>query len=387
MGTLTATQIKNLKPDEKDYRLHDGNGLYLLVRKTGKKTFLHRVRKPKDTFHKIGNYPAVSLAEARSFVTAKQVRKDQVESTIDRVDERFCDVALKWADSIEGNYSQEHNRKVRVSLENDINPYIGNKHISAVTSKDIYKILKPIEDRDARHMAIKIKGWLHAIFKYAIRNLNCETDPTLAVDVARTKPIQHSVALTDAQLKRLFNEFENSTVQQRTKIANRLLVLTMLRTAELFKTKYSDIDFEKKILVIGPERMKRKIAHVVPLPDYAIELFNEMRQLSGNSEYVFPHPTDKNKNMSLTTVYAAVLATRPWLRDLRFSPHGYRATSSTMLNQWGYRSDIIEKQLAHSSSDKVRGSYNHADYLDERRVMLQNWSDYIQNIVEQATSK
>ena len=387
MGTLTATKVEKLKPDEKDYRLHDGNGLYLVVRKTGTKTFMHRIRKPRDTFQKIGNYPAVSLAEARAFVTAKQLKKDQVESAIDRVDEKFCDVAYAWADSIKGNYSQEHNRKLRVALENDINPYIGNKHIAAVTSKDIYKILKPIEDRDAKHMAIKIKGWLHAIFKYAIRNLNCENDPTLAVDVARPKPIQHSVALSDAQLKRLFNEFENSTVQHRTKIANRLLVLTMLRTAELFKTKYSDIDFDKKILVIGRERMKRGIAHVVPLSDYAIELFNEMRQFSGDSEYVFPPPKDKNKNMSLTTVYAAVLVTRPWLRDLKFSPHGYRATSSTMLNQWGYRSDIIEKQLAHSSSDKVRGSYNHADYLDERRVMLQTWSDYIQDIVKKATPK
>lgn len=386
MGKLTATQIKNLKADEKDYRIHDGNGLYLLVRKTGTKTFLHRIRKPKDTFHKIGAFPAVSLAEARSFVADKQLKKEQEDSAIERVDEKFCDVAEKWFDSIRANYSDEHNRKIRVSLENDIYPYIRNKHIAAVTSKDVYLLLRPLEERGAPTMAVKVKGWLHSIFKYAIRNLNCETDPTLSVDVVRPK-IQHSVALNDALLKRLFNEFENSTVQHRTKIANRLLVLTMLRTSELFKTKYSDIDFEKNILVIGPERMKRKIAHVVPLSDYAIELFNEMRQYSGNSEYVFPHPTDKNKNMSLTTVYAAVLVTRPWLRDLKFSPHGYRATSSTMLNQWGFRSDIIEKQLAHSSSDKVRGSYNHADYLDERRVMLQTWSDYIKDIVQEATAK
>lgn len=386
MSALNATQIKNLKSNEKDYRLHDGNGLYLLVRKSGTKTFLHRIRKPKDTFHKIGNFPAVSLAEARAFVAAKQLKKEQRDSSIDRIDEKFCDVAEKWFDSIRANYSDEHNRKIRVTLENDIYPFIRNKHIASVTSKNVYLILKPIEERGAPHIAVKVKGWLHAIFKYGIRNLNCDTDPTLAVDVSRP-PIQHSVALSDAQLKRLFNEFENSTVQHRTKIANRLLVLTMLRTAELLKTKYTDISFDKKLLIIGRERMKRKIEHVVPLSDYTIELFNEMRQYSGDSEYVFPHPTDKNKNMSLTTIYAAVLVTRPWLRDLKFSPHGYRATSSTMLNQWGYRSDIIEKQLAHSSSDKVRGSYNHADYLDERRTMLLTWSDYIQDIVNKATAK
>ncbi|MBT2771345.1 tyrosine-type recombinase/integrase [Halomonas sp. ISL-60] len=383
MTQLTATQIKNLKATEKDYRLHDGNGLYLLVRKTGKKTFLHRVRKPKDTFHKIGNYPAVSLAEARAYVSDKIKRKDQEDSLIAVIDDTFVDVAEKWFNEEKDSWSESYANRVRLMIDRDIYARIKNKKIARVTSKDVYLIMNDLSEQDKKHVANKVKSIIHSIFKYAIRNLRCESDPTLAVDTIKTKKTQHSVALKHHELTRLFQEYENSKAKRVTILANRFLALTMMRTIELCETKWNDIDFKENIIMIGGDRMKKEIPHVVPLSTQALDVLEEMKQYSSNSEYVFPNALDNSKPMRTKTVYSSITKYRKWLTDLSFGPHGYRATASTMLNQKGFRSDIIEKQLAHSTKDKVRGSYNHADYLDERRKMLQSWGDYIENILNE----
>tara|TARA_R110001583_G_scaffold49116_1_gene153868 strand:- start:37143 stop:38303 length:1161 start_codon:yes stop_codon:yes gene_type:complete len=383
MAQLTATAIKNAKPKTSDYRLHDGNGLYLLVRKTGKKTFLHRVRKPKDTFHKIGNFPAVSLADARAYVADKIKRKDQEDSVITVIDDTFVDIAEKWFNEAKESWSENYTYRIRLVLDRDIYPKIKNKKIARVTSKDVYLIMNELNDQDKRHVANKAKSVIHSIFKYAIRNLRCESDPTLAVDTVKTKKTQHSVALKHHELTRLFQEYENSKARRMTILANRFLALSMMRTIELCETKWNDIDFKEKLLMIGGDRMKKEIPHVVPLSTQALDVLDEMRQYSSNSEYVFPNAKDDSKPMRAKTVYASLTQRRKWLQDLNFGPHGYRATASTMLNQKGFRSDIIEKQLAHSTKDKVRGSYNHADYLDERREMLQKWGDYIESILNE----
>lgn len=389
MAQLTATGIKNAKANEKDYRIHDGNGLYLLVRKTGKKTFLHRVRKPKDTFHTIGNFPTVSLADARAYVANFTKKKEQEDSALHHIDATFYEIAEKLYEEHYSTLSPTYYKQVRSLLDKDIYPHFKNKFVNRISSKDVFLVMKAIKDRGAILPANIAKNVMHTVFKYAISNLHCETDPTLAVDAIKRKKVKHAVALNHQQLQRLFDEYEASTTKITTKLANRFLAMTMLRTVEMCQTKWTDINFSDNLLTISADRMKKSRPHVVPLSRAALLVLEEMKQYTSDREFVFStiYCPDKNKHMNRRTIYNSLVVPRQWLCDLKFGPHGYRATASTKLNELGYRSDIIEKQLAHSSSNKVKGAYNHADYLDERRKMMEFWGNYIDSIIVNALQK
>lgn len=389
MAQLTATAIKNAKADEKDYRIHDGNGLYLLVRKTGKKTFLHRVRKPKDTFTKIGNFPTISLAEARAYVANATKKKEQEDSSISHIDATFYELSERLFEEHYKTLSPTYIKQVRNLLDDDIYPHLKNKRVDRITSKDVFLVMKSIKDRDAIIPANIAKNVIHTVFKYAISNLHCENDPTLAVDPIKRKKVKHAVALNHQQLQRLFDEYEASTTTITTKLANRFLAMTMLRTVEMCQTRWTDIDYHNKMLIVSADRMKRSNPHIVPLSKAALFVLEEMKEYTSDREYIFStiYSKDKNKHMNRRTIYNSLVVPRQWLCDLKFGPHGYRATASTMLNQKGYRSDIIEKQLAHSSDNKVRSSYNHADYLDERREMMEYWGNYVDHIIVNAMQK
>lgn len=387
MAQLTATAIKNAKADEKDYRMHDGNGLYVLVKKTGTKTFLHRIRKPKDTFTKIGNFPTVSLAEARAYVANFTKKKEQEDSSISHIDATFYELAERLFEEHYKTLSPTYIKQVRTLLDDDIYPHLKNKRVDRITSKDVFLVMKSIKERGAITPANIAKNIMHAVFKYAISNLHCENDPTLAVDAMKRKKVKHAVALKHHQLQRLFDEYEASTSATTTKLANRFLALTMLRTVEMCETKWSDIDYHNKMILISADRMKRSNPHIVPLSKAALFVLEEMKEYSSDCEYIFTSLDDKNEPMNRRIIYGSLIVPRQWLMDLKFSPHGYRATASTMLNQRGYRSDVIEKQLAHQSKNKVRATYNHADYLEERREMMEYWGNYIDHIIVNAIQK
>jgi len=390
MSQLTATAIKNLKADEKDYRVHDGNGLYVLVRKTGNKIFLHRVRKPRDTFTKIGNFPTVSLADARAYVANLTRKKEQEDSSIAHIDASFYEIAERLYKNHYTTLSATYAKQVRNMLDDDIYPHIKNKNVAKITSKDVYLVMKEIKDRGAITPANIAKNIMHTVFKYAISNLHCDNDPTLAVDSIKRTKVKHAVALNQRQLQRLFDEYEESTTKITTKLANRFLALTMLRTVEMCQTKWTDIDYQNKLLIISADRMKRSNPHIVPLSKAALLVLDEMKEYTSHKEYIFSaiyQHNDKEKHMNRRTIYNSLVVPRSWLVDLKFGPHGYRATASTILNQKGYRSDVIEKQLAHSSSNKVRASYNHADYLEERREMMEFWGNYVDHIIVNAIQK
>lgn len=389
MAQLTATAIKNAKADEKDYRIHDGNGLYVLVKKTGTKTFLHRIRKPKDTFQTIGNFPTVSLAEARAYVANFTKKKEQEDSSISQIDATFYELAERLFEEHYKTLSPTYIKQVRKILDDDIYPHLKNKRVDRITSKDVFLVMKSIKERGAIIPANIAKNIMHTVFKYAISNLHCENDPTLAVDAVKRKPVKHAVALKHHQLQRLFDEYEASTTKITTKLANRFLAMTMLRTVEMCQTKWTDIDSHNKMLIISADRMKRSNPHIVPLSKAAMLVLEEMKEYTFDREYIFStiYSKDKNKHMNRRTIYNSLVVPRLWLCDLKFGPHGFRATASTMLNQRGYRSDVIEKQLAHQSKNKVRATYNHADYLEERREMMEYWGNYIDHIIVNAIQK
>lgn len=378
MGKLTTTQIKSLKPGEKDKRFHDGNGLYLNMRTSGSKTFLYRDRSNGDTYVTLGVWPALSLAEARADVAQRKLAKKRKKSVAGPEPVSFKIVAERYYAHNRSNWSDTYTGQIRKILDRDVYPHIGDKMIVDVTSRDVLDLIRAIERRGAPSVAVVARGVICSVYRYAIVNLLAISDPTAAIRGAITTPrVQHSVALDRNQLKTLMIKIEAGRARRQTKIALHILARTFVRTGELLGARWGEFDFENKIWSIPASRIKNRIAHVVPLSNQVITLIGELPKGSSD-DYVLPHTKQPGEHMHPTTCYSAV---RDLELEFKFNPHGFRSTASTNLNTAGYRSDLIERQLAHVSGDKTRASYNHSDYLDERRDMMQWWSDEIDRLM------
>ncbi|APX92704.1 hypothetical protein BWR19_07035 [Halomonas sp. 1513] len=373
---LTATEVRNAKARSSDYRLHDGGGLYLHVRKSGAKAWLYRDRTGgKDTFLTLGNYPAVSLAAARADVAQRKLARDRKSATV-VMPEAFGVIAEEWFKQSSGQWGEAYTKSVRRVLERDILPELGNTPIDEITSRACLQILQAIASRGAATVAVQARTVMGMIFKYAIINLHCENDPTSALKGAiKPAKTKHSPALTKHEFTILLKAISNSTSRHRTKTALHILARTFVRTNELAKSTWDEFDLVNSLWTISGQRMKNKVPHVVPLSDQVVTL---LEGLPKNSHYVFPNESDASKHMNLSTCNVAV---RSLKLQFKFSPHGFRSTASTILNQSGYRGDIIERQLSHVPVNQVRAAYNAADYLDERRAMMQWWSDEIDRLM------
>nr|WP_246393027.1 site-specific integrase [Halomonas organivorans] len=235
--------------------------------------------------------------------------------------------------------------------------------------------MRDIEERGAPSVAILVRQWVGAIYQYAASTLRAEHDPSAPLRRAVTRPpTRHAKALTPEQLRDLTLSIPDKGGYRLTQIAMEVLMRTMLRTGEMRQGRWEEIHWMRAEWHVPADKMKRRRPHVVPLPRQVVALLQELHEYSGNGKLMFPGLRDRREPMSKTTINDR-LRRMGW-RGL-FTGHGFRATASTLLNQHGWRGDVIERQLAHTPGDKVRASYNHADYLGERRQMLQWWSDYI----------
>ena len=376
---LTDTLIRKIKPTEKDQRLHDGKGLYLLVRKSGTKTFLYRVRKPVDTFTTIGNYPAVSLAEARAYVANMKLQSDLVKTKIDKNTDTFKDVAERYLSENHARWSPGYARQIRKSFDNDVYPHVGGKLIADINSQDCLILLRKIQERGALSVAKNCKVWMSAVFKYAIANLFIKIDPTQALSgTIQKKKVKHHPALSERDFQKLLRDIEKCNATVTTRLAIKAISLTFVRTAELRYANWDEFDFEMRVWKIPSSRMKRSIPHIVPLSQQALDVFQQLYAISQGEKYIIVSSKDRSNPINPTTLNTAISRT-PWRN--KFSMHAFRTTASTLLNQNNFRSDLIERQLAHSSSNTIRGIYNHADYLEERREMMDFWGGYIEDLI------
>ena len=260
-------------------------------------------------------------------------------------------------------------------LEQHILPKLGARPIAEITPPEVLAMLRVVEDKGALETAHRVMQMCGQIFMYAIATGRAERNPVPDLRGAlKTPVVKHHSFLKASELPEYLKKLEAYDGSVQTKLALRLLLLTFVRTNELRGAQWAEIDWDKAEWRIPAERMKMKELHIVPLSRQAIAMLRELQKHSGNRQYVFPNQHNPATFMSENTMLYALYRMG---YHSRATGHGFRSTASTILNEHGFRADVIERQLAHSERDTVRAAYNHAQYLPERRNMMQWWADYL----------
>ena len=383
---LSDTTIRTAKPKDKLYRLTDANGLCLEVTPTGSKLWRYRYRfNGSAKMLALGAYPAVTLLKARQLrdgarqlliegtdpgeqkKTAKQAQRVEGLSFETLAREWFAYNAPRWAEST--------TYKAKLYLENDLIPGIGSRPVKAITRPDLVDLVRKVEARGTLNAAGKIRQWLHQIFRYGLAKGVVDTNPAtdLSVVAAPPKAARHHPHVTFAELPELLAKSEAANIHSLTRHAIRLLTLTAVRPGELRQAPWAEFDLDRATWTIPAERMKARRPHIVPLPRQAVAILRQLQEVTGRYELVFAG-ANPQRPMSENTVNKAL---RLMGYEGRQTGHGFRHLLSTELNGRGYNKDWIERQLAHGDSDEIRGTYNHAAYVEQRREMMQSGADSI----------
>jgi integrase len=388
----TDTAIRTAKPAAKPQRLFDGGGLYLEVSPAGGKLWRLKYRYGgKEKRLALGAYPDTGLRDARDKrdtarklladgVDPGEVRKASKAAGEDRAANSFAIIAEQWLSRQSSRMAPATLSKARWTFEDLVNPWIGSRPVSEIDAPEMLKLLRRIEERGAHETAHRTKQRCSQIFRYAIA-IGCATnDPTAALRGALSPVVSTSrAAITDplkmGELLRAIDGYSGSFV---VRCAMQFAPLVFVRPGELRKAEWSEFDLEAAIWRIPAGKMKMREEHIVSLPAQAVATLRELHPLTGRGLYVFPGERGNGRPMSENTVNAA-------LRRMGFDKdtmtgHGFRAMASTRLNELGWSSDVIERQLAHAERNKVRAAYNRAQYLDERRTMLAAWADYLDGL-------
>ena len=389
MGKLTAQKVKTAKQELKQYKLTDGEGLYLLVKKVGKYwRFDYRYLGKRKTLA-LGVYPEISLKEARErHQEARKLldrdtdpalhRQIQKSIKIESARNSFSVFAAEWA--AKQNWTDGHRRTVISRLERDILPYLGTRPVSEITAREVLIVCRRVESRGAIESAHRIKTIIGQVMRYCVSLEMVDGDPTRDLKGALTPTTSKNMAaITKPEeiggLMRSIEAYKGTPV---TRAALQMAALTFVRPGELRHAEWSEIDFDRKLWIIPPEKMKGRVKHMVPLSRQAYEILQDLKPKTGAGLYVFPSPRTASRPMSENAVLSA-------LRRMGYSKedmvgHGFRSMASTNLYELGWKSELVEMQLAHKDPNEVRASYNHAKYLPERIQMMQEWADYLDEL-------
>ncbi len=396
---LNDRQIKNAKPAEKPFKLNDGKGLYLYINTSGGKLwrFDFSYNGKRKTLS-IGKYPTVSLVEARQ--AAENARRllvsgqDPSEAKQQEKRERqaaalntFEAIARRWHSDNLIRWKENHAARVLRYFETDVFPVIGEMPIQEIRVSDIKTVLDGVMTRGVNNTAEKIREWTGAIFDYAVMLEVVETNPAYSLrKYIPAKQTDHRPALPREELTEFFRRLILAEIEPQNRIALILNMLTFLRSTELRGGQWNEIDFDAAIWTVPAQRMKHektapKPPHAVPLADWTLELLAELKEITGNTPFLFPSRTKTDGFISDATISRII--ERMGYKG-RVTPHGFRSLASSVLNEQGFNPDAIERQLAHIENNKIRAAYNRADYLNERKELMQWYSDYLRERYNQA---
>jgi integrase len=390
---LSDVQVRNAKTKEKDCKLSDGQGLYLLIATTGGKLWrLDYTFAGKRKTLALGNYPSVSLSDARqrrddarkllaNGVDPGAIKKAQKAATVAVTENSFEVVAREWHSKFSGSWSACHTETTLGRLQLDVFPVLGVRAIGEIRAPELLTMLRRIESRGALETAHRVRTICGQIFRYAVATGRAERDT--AADLKGALPPykkSHLAAITDpkdvAPLLRAIDGYQGSFV---VKSALQLASLVFVRPGELRQAEWVEIDLDAAEWNIPAERMKMKVAHLVPLSSQAVEIFRELKLLTGNSRYVFPSGRSFTRPMSNNAINAALR--RMGFDKDEMTGHGFRAMARTILDEvLQVRPDFIEHQLAHAVKDPNGRAYNRTAHLVERRKMMQTWADYLDGL-------
>lgn len=386
---LNDIAVKKAKPKEQPYKLADGRGMYLLVTETGKYWRLDYRMDAKRKTLALGCYPDVPLAKARERREAARqqiadrvdpgaVRKAQKQAAGERRANSFEVIAREWHSKHAPSWASNHGEKILRLLKRDLFPWLGSKPIRELTAPELLATLRRIESRGALETAHRALQNCGQVFRYAIATGRAERD--ISADLKGALPPvskKHHAAITEpheiGSLLRAIEGYQGSFVTQ---CALRLAPLVFVRPGELRQAQWAELDLDAALWVIPANRMKMKESLLVPLSTQAVAIFQDLRALTGNGQYVFPSPRTDKRPMSNNGVLSA-LRRMGYEKD-EMTGHGFRAMARTVLDEvLNFRPDIIEQQLAHAVKDPNGRAYNRTKHLEERRRMMQAWADWL----------
>jgi integrase len=389
---LSDTAIRQSKPGLRARKLFDGGGLYLLIASGGGKWWRLKYRfGGKEKLISFGVYPDVGLKQAREArdearkllaagIDPGAKRKATKVALINRESDGLEAVAREWFDKFSPIWAPTHASTIIRRLERDVLPWLGARPVGEITAVELLEVLRRVEVRGALETAHRIKQICGQVFRYAIATGRARRD--LSADLRGALPPvkeKHHAALTKpadvAALLRSISGYEGSFV---VRCALRLAPLVFVRPGEMRKAEWAEFNLDEGMWRIAEGRMKMRTEHLVPLSRQAVEVLRELHPLAGTGRYVFPSARTAARPMSENAITAALR--RMGYEVGQMTAHGFRTLASTLLNELGFPPDAIERQLAHAERDGVRDAYNRAEYLAERRQMMQAWADYLDSL-------
>lgn len=393
MTKLVDMALRQAKPAEKPYRLYDGLGLYMEVAVSGSRCWRLKYRYlNKEKRMSLGIYPEVTLVEARERrEAARKLLANGVDPAMDKREKQraailnaettFEVVAREWHEQQKDRWTKDYAANVLNRLEQDIFSVIGRMPIADIKPLQVLDALRRIEKRGAHEVARRMMQTCGQIFRYAV--ITARTDRNPAADLqGALKPFKkgHYAALEPHELPEFLHALEKNDARlfMPTRMAIKMMLLTFARTGELINSKWDEIDFDNAEWRIPAERMKMRRPHIVPLSHQAIAILREMQELNGKREYIFASQVYPRKPMSNNTILFAL--GRLGYKG-RTTGHGFRALAmSTIKEKLGYRHEVVDRQLAHAPRNKVDAAYDRAQFLDDRKRMMQEWANYIDKV-------
>ncbi|EFO8063519.1 tyrosine-type recombinase/integrase [Salmonella enterica] len=381
---LTNTEVLRTKALEKDLTQHDGDGLFLIVKTSGKKLWRFRYQRPatkQRTMIGLGAFPALSLADARGLradylaLLANGIDPQVQAEVVDEqqqiaLDSIFSTVATNWFQLKSKSVTSDYANDIWRSLEKDVFPAIGETPVQQIKARTLVEALEPIKARGALETVRRLVQRINEIMIYAVNTGLIDTNPASGIGMAFEKPKKQNMpTLRPEELPKLMRSLIMSNLSVSTRCLIEWQLLTLVRPSEASGARWVEIDLDAKLWTIPAERMKAKREHIVPLSPQALDILEVMKPISAHREHVFPSRNDPKQPMNSQTANAA-------LKRIGYGgklvAHGLRSIASTALNEAGFNPDVIEAALAHSDKNEVRRAYNRSTYL-LKRIELMNW--------------
>jgi integrase len=392
---LTNIQIKTAVPKDKLYRIADSHGLAIEITPSNNKHWRYRYRfHGKASMISIGPYPLISLADARSIrdkyrlllldgINPSEYKSESRKNAILEKERlvTFAEMFEQWHTQNSDSWSPSHANKVFRQIHKHVLPFVGNKSIDSISTQHMVSVFKRIESYGIIETLEKVRGYTSRIFRYCVGLNLIRIDPTrdMPRDLFKKKQTSNFAHLTDTrEIGKLLKLIDNYNGIPQIEVALQMAPHVFLRPAELAQLQWDEVDFENNYIKINADRMKMGLPHIVPLTQQTTHLLKRIEPITSSGNLVFPSNSKPTKSISPESLRAALR--RMGVDKETHTTHGFRHMASTRLYEMGYRGDVIERQLAHGERNKVKATYNHAEYLDERRTMMQAWSDYLDKL-------
>ena len=396
-STNHLAELACRKSSTRGKKLSDGHGMYLLVHKNGSKYWRldFRLNGKRKTLA-IGVWPEISLTRARELreeardhiqrgIDPLKHKRDQQRKRVAGEERTFSVICQEWMQRQQPRWTKKHAFDVRRALENHVLPDLGHLPIADIDRQEVLSVLRVMEGQGKHEAAHRARQRIEAVFNFAIITGDCETNPAMGLTKALTPPVKKKMAaLKPEELPEFLQRLEDYQGHRLTYLGMRFVIYTFVRTSELRLAEWKEFELKSAnpVWTIPAERMKMRREHLVPLSKQAVQILQQVAEISGGERLVFPSQNNPNKPMSENTLLFAIYRMG---YHSRATTHGFRSVASTILNESEkWHPDAVERQLAHVESNKVRAAYDRAEHLPERRRMMQWWAEHIDSLKQPA---